>query len=199
MIARFEPMSGSASSASLVCLVTFQLFFLHSVLACTIRRVEKKSCRVSLGNRTDGGTESELGAIHHFGENTMKALVKSRDERGLWVDDVPNPSIGINDVLIKVQMAGICGTDLHIYEWDSWARSTVQVPTVIGHEFVGEIVDVGSNVTDFRPGMIVSGEGHVVCGRCQKLSCRTAASMRADSRSGRESARRVRRIHLACR
>ena len=101
------------------------------------------------------------------GENTVKALVKNRDERGLWVDDVPKPSIGINDVLIKVQMTGICGTDLHIYEWDSWARSTVQVPTVIGHEFVGEIVDVGSNVTDFRPGMVVSGEGHVVCGRCR--------------------------------
>ena len=97
----------------------------------------------------------------------MKALVKNRDERGLWVDDVPKPSIGINDVLIKVQLAGICGTDLHIYEWDNWARSTVQVPTVIGHEFVGEIVDVGSNVTDFRPGTIVSGEGHVVCGCCR--------------------------------
>jgi threonine 3-dehydrogenase len=97
----------------------------------------------------------------------MKALVKNRDESGLWVDDVPKPSIGINDVLIKVLMTGICGTDLHIYEWDSWARSTVQVPTVIGHEFVGEIVDVGSNVTDFRPGMTVSGEGHVVCGCCR--------------------------------
>jgi threonine 3-dehydrogenase len=109
----------------------------------------------------------KIYTIHHSGDNTMKALVKNRDERGLWIDDVPQPAIGINDVLIKVQMAGICGTDLHIYEWDSWARSTVQVPTVIGHEFVGEIVDVGSNVTDFRPGMIVSGEGHVVCGRCR--------------------------------
>jgi threonine 3-dehydrogenase len=97
----------------------------------------------------------------------MKALVKNRAERGLWIDQVSEPSIGINDVLIRVLMAGICGTDLHIYEWDSWAQSTVQVPMVIGHEFVGEIVDVGSNVTDFRPGMIVSGEGHVVCGRCR--------------------------------
>ena len=97
----------------------------------------------------------------------MKALVKNRAERGLWIDNVPEPSIGINDVLIRVQMAGICGTDLHIYEWDNWAKTTVQVPTVIGHEFVGEIVDVGSNVTDFRPGMIVSGEGHVVCGYCR--------------------------------
>src|SRR5277367_10524 len=97
----------------------------------------------------------------------MKALVKNRAERGLWLDDVPEPSIGINDVLIRVQMTGICGTDLHIYEWDDWARKTIHVPLVIGHEFVGEIVDVGSNVTDFRPGMIVSGEGHVVCGNCR--------------------------------
>ncbi|MGH9615950.1 MAG: alcohol dehydrogenase catalytic domain-containing protein, partial [Acidobacteriaceae bacterium] len=97
----------------------------------------------------------------------MKALVKSRSERGLWVDDVPKPSIGINDVLIRVRMTGICGTDLHIYDWDNWAQATVLVPTVIGHEFVGEIAEVGSNVADFQPGMIVSGEGHVVCGLCR--------------------------------
>jgi len=97
----------------------------------------------------------------------MKALVKSRSERGLWLEDVPEPTIGINDVLIRVQQTGICGTDLHIYEWDDWAKATVHVPMVIGHEFVGEIAKVGSNVTDFRPGMIVSGEGHVVCGRCR--------------------------------
>jgi threonine 3-dehydrogenase len=97
----------------------------------------------------------------------MKALVKSRSERGLWLEDVPEPPIGINDVLIKVMLTGICGTDLHIYEWDDWARSAVTPPTVIGHEFVGEIVAVGSNVADFHPGMIVSGEGHVVCGRCR--------------------------------
>lgn len=97
----------------------------------------------------------------------MKALVKSRPERGLWLEDVPEPTIGINDVLIRVRQTGICGTDLHIYEWDDWAKATVHVPMVIGHEFVGEIAAVGSNVTDFRPGMIVSGEGHVVCGRCR--------------------------------
>jgi len=97
----------------------------------------------------------------------MKALVKSRAERGLWIEDVPKPSIGINDVLIHVHLTGICGTDLHIYEWDDWARQAIQVPLVIGHEFVGEIAEVGSNVTDFEPGMIVSGEGHVVCGRCR--------------------------------
>ncbi len=97
----------------------------------------------------------------------MKALVKSRSERGLWMEDVPVPTIGINDVLIRVKQTGICGTDLHIYEWDDWAKATIHVPLVIGHEFVGEIAEVGSNVTDFRPGMIVSGEGHVVCGRCR--------------------------------
>jgi len=97
----------------------------------------------------------------------MKALVKSRAESGLWLEDVPEPAIGINDVLIRVQLTGICGTDLHIYQWDDWAKSTVHVPMVIGHEFVGEISAVGSNVTDFSPGMIVSGEGHVVCGRCR--------------------------------
>jgi threonine 3-dehydrogenase len=97
----------------------------------------------------------------------MKALVKSQSERGLWLEDVPQPEFGINDVLIRVLMTGICGTDLHIYEWDDWARATIPVPLVIGHEFVGEIVAVGSNVSDFHPGEIVSGEGHVVCGRCR--------------------------------
>jgi len=97
----------------------------------------------------------------------MKALVKSRSERGLWLEDVPEPKIGINDVKVRVLMTGICGTDLHIYEWDEWARSTIKVPLVIGHEFVGEIVEVGSNVADFHPGELVSGEGHVVCGRCR--------------------------------
>src|SRR6202171_2495397 len=97
----------------------------------------------------------------------MKALVKSRAERGLWLTDVPEPKPGINDVLIRVHRTGICGTDLHIYKWDEWAAKTIPVPLVIGHEFVGEIVEVGSNVADFQPGQIVSGEGHVVCGRCR--------------------------------
>jgi threonine 3-dehydrogenase len=97
----------------------------------------------------------------------MKALVKSRDSRGLWLEDVPEPDFGINDVKIRVHLTGICGTDLHIYEWDEWARSTVRPPMVIGHEFVGEIVAVGSNVADFHPGELISGEGHVVCGRCR--------------------------------
>ncbi len=97
----------------------------------------------------------------------MKALVKSRSERGLWLEEVDIPKIGINDVLIRVHRTGICGTDLHIYNWDDWAQRTIPVPMVIGHEFVGEIVEVGSNVADFFPGDIVSGEGHVVCGRCR--------------------------------
>jgi threonine 3-dehydrogenase len=97
----------------------------------------------------------------------MKALVKSKNEKGLWLEEIPAPEIGINDVLIRVRRTGICGTDLHIYEWDDWARSTIRVGMTIGHEFCGEIVAVGSNVNDFHPGEIVSGEGHVVCGRCR--------------------------------
>jgi threonine 3-dehydrogenase len=97
----------------------------------------------------------------------VKALVKKRAERGLWLEDVREPQVSFNDVKIRVLSTGICGTDLHIYEWDEWASATIPVPLIIGHEFVGEIVEVGSNVEDFRPGDIVSGEGHVVCGRCR--------------------------------
>ncbi|HTC87964.1 MAG TPA: L-threonine 3-dehydrogenase [Bryobacteraceae bacterium] len=97
----------------------------------------------------------------------MKALVKSKREPGLWLEEIPEPGIGIHDVLIRVRRAGICGTDVHIYNWDEWAQRTIPVPMAIGHEFVGEIVRVGSNVTDFHIGDLVSGEGHVVCGRCR--------------------------------
>src|SRR6187455_1983590 len=97
----------------------------------------------------------------------MKALVKSRTEPGLWLAEVPEPTIGINDVLIRINRTGICGTDLHIYKWDAWAQRTIPTPMVVGHEFVGEIIEVGSNVSDFFPGDIVSGEGHVVCGHCR--------------------------------
>jgi threonine 3-dehydrogenase len=100
----------------------------------------------------------------------MKALVKSKAEEGLWLEDVPTPEVSDNDVLIRVLKTGICGTDVHIYKWDHWAQSNIKVPTTIGHEFVGEIVEVGSNVNDFndfRVGDIVSGEGHLVCGRCR--------------------------------
>ena len=97
----------------------------------------------------------------------MRALVKSRPEPGLWMEEVEVPSAGINDVLIRVDRTGVCGTDLHIYRWDDWAQKTIRVPLVIGHELAGEIVEAGSNVADFHPGDIVSGEGHVVCGRCR--------------------------------
>ncbi|MEM6544944.1 MAG: L-threonine 3-dehydrogenase [Pseudomonadota bacterium] len=97
----------------------------------------------------------------------MRALVKSEAQPGLWLENVPEPEIGINDVLIRVLRTAICGTDVHIYKWDDWARKTIPTPMVVGHEFVGEIVDVGSNVNDFHTGQIVSGEGHVVCGRCR--------------------------------
>jgi threonine 3-dehydrogenase len=97
----------------------------------------------------------------------MLALVKVDAGPGLRLQEVPRPAIGINDVLIRVHKTGICGTDLHIESWDPWAARTIQPPIVVGHEFVGEIVEVGSNVKDFHPGDLVSGEGHVTCGRCR--------------------------------
>jgi threonine 3-dehydrogenase len=97
----------------------------------------------------------------------MPALVKREKKEGLWLEDVPTPTIGINDVMIEILRTGICGTDVHIYNWDAWAQKTIPVPMVVGHEFVGRIVGVGSNVRDFHEGDIVSGEGHVVCGRCR--------------------------------
>jgi len=97
----------------------------------------------------------------------MLALVKTAPGPGMELRDVPMPEIGINDVLVKVHKTGICGTDLHIESWDPWAAKTIVPPLVVGHEFVGEIAAVGSNVVDFAPGDLVSGEGHVVCGRCR--------------------------------
>jgi threonine 3-dehydrogenase len=100
----------------------------------------------------------------------MKALVKSKAERGIWLEDIPAPTVGHNDVLIKVSRTAICGTDIHIYKWDDWARSTIPVPLAIGHEFVGEIVEIGSEVKGFAPGDRVSAEGHITCGVCR--NCR---------------------------
>jgi threonine 3-dehydrogenase len=97
----------------------------------------------------------------------LKALVKARPEPGLWLEEVPEPEVGINDVLIKVARTGICGTDLHILAFDHWAQANVSPGLVVGHEFVGEVVAVGDNVSDFAPGDLVSGEGHLVCGRCR--------------------------------
>ena len=97
----------------------------------------------------------------------MKALVKAKAEKGLWLQDVPEPQVGPNDVKVKILRTAICGTDMHIWNWDEWAQRTIPVPMVVGHEFVGRIVEFGDNVSGFELGQIVSGEGHVVCGRCR--------------------------------
>ncbi len=97
----------------------------------------------------------------------MKALVKKYPQKGLWFEDVPEPIVGVNDVKIKIHKTAICGTDLHIYNWDEWSQKTIETPRVIGHEYVGEIVEIGSNVNNWKIGDIVSGEGHIVCGKCR--------------------------------
>jgi threonine 3-dehydrogenase len=97
----------------------------------------------------------------------MKALVKKHTKEGIWLEDVPMPEVGNNDVLVKIKKTAICGTDIHIYKWDEWAQKTIPVPMTTGHEFAGEIVELGSNVTDLKVGDIVSGEGHITCGRCR--------------------------------
>ncbi len=109
--------------------------------------------------------------------------MKARGEAGLWMQDVPEPVVGRDDVLIRVLRTGICGTDLHIYEWDGWAQQNVPVPLVVGHEFVGEIAELGADVTDLAVGDLVSGEGHLVCGRCRncmagrRVQCSRTASV----------------------
>jgi len=100
-------------------------------------------------------------------QKTMQALVKKEREPGLWLDEVPVPSVGINDVLIKIHKASICGTDVHIWNWDAWSQKTIPVPMTIGHEFVGTVAALGNNVTDLEIDDVVSGEGHIVCGRCR--------------------------------
>jgi len=102
--------------------------------------------------------------------NMMKALVKAKAEPGIWMEEVPVPEVGPNDVLIKVKKTSICGTDLHIYKWDEWAAATIPVPMVVGHEFMGEVVDKGDAVAEYERGERVSGEGHIVCGHCR--NCR---------------------------
>lgn len=99
---------------------------------------------------------------------TMRALVKARPEAGLWMEEVPVPTPGPNDLLIRVRKAAICGTDLHIYKWDHWAQSTLALPLVVGHEFMGEVVVVGTHVDGFQVGDRVSGEGHITCGHCRR-------------------------------
>ncbi len=100
----------------------------------------------------------------------MKALVKSRREPGIWMEDVPIPGVGHNDVLIKIRKTAICGTDVHIFNWDEWSQATIPVPMTIGHEFVGEVVEIGAEVRGFEVGNRVSGEGHITCGHCR--NCR---------------------------
>ncbi len=99
--------------------------------------------------------------------NTMTALVKARPEKGLWLETIPIPGVRHNEVRIKILKTAICGTDVHIYNWDKWSRQTIPVPMAIGHEFVGTIDEVGSHVMDFKPGDLVSGEGHIICGHCR--------------------------------
>ena len=100
----------------------------------------------------------------------MKSLVKAKREPGIWMQDVPMPEYGVNDVLIKIKKTAICGTDIHIYNWDAWAQATIPVPMTVGHEFYGEIVDIGSEVKGLSVGNRVSGEGHITCGYCR--NCR---------------------------
>ena len=106
-------------------------------------------------------------AINTNTETTMWALVKEKAEPGLWMKRVPIPTIGKNEVKIKIHKTSICGTDVHIYNWDEWSQNTIPVPMTIGHEFVGEIVEVGDNVEGYQIGELVSGEGHIVCGKCR--------------------------------
>ena len=100
----------------------------------------------------------------------MKALVKKNPEKGIWIEDVPEPQCSTNDVKIKITHTAICGTDLHIFNWDNWAKRTLELPLIIGHEFCGIVEEVGPGVTHYKPGQRVSGEGHITCGHCR--NCR---------------------------
>ena len=100
----------------------------------------------------------------------MKALVKKSAEKGLWMEEVPVPGIGINDVMIKIKKTAICGTDLHIYKWDEWSQKTIKTPMIIGHEYVGVVCEVGPGVRNIKVGDRVTGEGHIACGHCR--NCR---------------------------
>ncbi|MDR2989392.1 MAG: L-threonine 3-dehydrogenase [Providencia alcalifaciens] len=100
----------------------------------------------------------------------MKALSKLKAEPGIWMTDVPKPELGHNDVMIKIRKTAICGTDVHIYNWDEWSQKTIPVPMVVGHEYIGEIVEIGQEVKGFKIGDRVSGEGHITCGHCR--NCR---------------------------
>src|SRR5438477_10596286 len=111
-------------------------------------------------------------------QKTMPAIVKAKAEPGLWLEQVPVPEVRPDDVLIRTKKASVCGTDIHIYNWDVWAQRTIPVPMTIGHEFVGEIVSVGTNVRGFAPGDLVVGEGHITCGIAGIVSPAAATSAR---------------------
>jgi threonine 3-dehydrogenase len=112
----------------------------------------------------------------------MKALVKKNPEKGIWIEDVPEPQCSTNDVKIKITHTAICGTDLHIFNWDNWAKRTLELPLIIGHEFCGVVEEVGPGVTHYKPGQRVSGEGHITCGHCR--NCRAGKRHLCDQTIG---------------
>lgn len=112
----------------------------------------------------------------------MKSLVKAHSEKGIWLQDTPKPEVGHNDLLIKIRKTAICGTDMHIYNWDEWAQNTIPVPMVVGHEYVGEVVGMGEEVAGFKVGDRVSGEGHITCGHCR--NCRAGRRHLCRNESG---------------
>lgn len=119
----------------------------------------------------------------------MKALSKLKAEEGIWMTDVPEPEVGHNDLLIKIRKTAICGTDVHIYNWDEWSQKTIPVPMVVGHEYVGEVVGIGQEVRGFKIGDRVSGEGHITCGHCR--NCARAAPICAATPSAWASTARA--------
>lgn len=119
----------------------------------------------------------------------MKALSKLKAEEGIWMTDVPEPEVGHNDLLIKIRKTAICGTDVHIYNWDEWSQKTIPVPMVVGHEYVGEVVGIGQEVKGFKIGDRVSGEGHITCGHCRQLPRRSHSPVPQHHRRGRQPSR----------
>jgi threonine 3-dehydrogenase len=125
----------------------------------------------------------------------MKALVKAEARPGMWMKDIPEPTVGPNDVLIKIAKTAICGTDMHIYHWDAWAQKTIPVPMAVGHEYFGRIVEMGSEVRGFAIGDRVSGEGHITCGFCRNCRagrrhlCRNTVGVGVDRQGCRPATR----------
>ena len=131
--------------------------------------------------------------------NKMKALVKSKKEPGLWLEDVPVPEPDHDEVLIRIRRTAICGTDVHIYNWDEWSQATIPVPMHIGHEFVGVVEEVGTTVKGFKQGDLVSGEGHLVCGHCRNCLAGRRHENRRSRRRNRTQERAPRRSRESAR